>query len=113
MQLQCSFVDRRATAATVKRIVLGCASLQQPVLVVGDTQTPLACFVRDLAIGEVVELSLNALQDVLEKWEQNPALLESYSSNALKLSKDYTREKVLDRYRRLIESKYHDERSMV
>ena len=84
-----------------------------PVLVVGDTQTPLACFVRDLAIGEVVELSLNALQDVLEKWEQNPALLESYSSNALKLSKDYTREKVLDRYRRLIESKYHDERSMV
>lgn len=84
-----------------------------PILVVGDSRTELACMVRDLCIGEVVELSLEAIQYVLKKWDETPTLLEGYSSNALKLSKEYTSEKVLSRYQRIIESIYRDERSLV
>lgn len=84
-----------------------------PILVVGDSRTSLACIVRDFSIGEVVEFSSDALQDVLKKWEETPTLLESYSSNALKLSREYTSEKVLSRYQRIIESKYRDERSVI
>ncbi len=84
-----------------------------PILVVGDDRTQLACMVRDFSIGEVVALSLTAISDVLKKWEENPSLLENYSSNALRLSREYTRENVLSNYERILESIYQDERSIV
>jgi colanic acid biosynthesis glycosyl transferase WcaI len=75
-----------------------------PVLAICDPQSPLANFVRDGQFGVSVAMDKQELLSVLNSWEKDPQILQTFSVNALKVAKQFSREEVLGKYSKILES---------
>ena len=70
-----------------------------PVLAVCDSDTPLGLEVKAGAFGEVVPPGDDTkLKETLQRWSENPALLEKMSQNALTYGARYKRTSILSKY---------------